>query len=61
MGHSHLVGVGSLIYCKSTGRYLFLLRNTKKHNGHWGLVGGRLNEFEDVLIGLEREIKEELS
>ncbi len=51
---------GSLIYCTSTKRYLFLLRNNGKFPDSWGLVGGKVEQGESILAGLEREIKEEL-
>lgn len=51
---------GSLIYCTSTKRYLFLLRNNGKFPDSWGLVGGKVEQGESILDGLEREIKEEL-
>ena len=54
-------GAGALIYCTKTKRYLFLLRNTRKHAGTWGLVGGKLNPGEIPTVGLFREINEELT
>jgi len=52
---------GALIYCAKTRRYLFLLRNGTKHNGQWGLVGGKVEPGETVAQGLKREIQEELN
>lgn len=54
-------GAGALIYSTKTKRYLFLLRNTRKHAGTWGLVGGKLNPGEIPTEGLFREINEELT
>lgn len=54
-------GAGALIYSANTKRYLFLMRNTQKHSGTWGLVGGKLNPAEIPVTGLFREIQEELS
>ena len=54
------IGCGALIYSKSTQRYLFLLRNQKKHAGSWGLVGGGVEAGESPAEALKREIKEEI-
>lgn len=51
---------GALIYCTFTRRYLFLLRNSDKFSKTWGLVGGKIENQETMLHGLEREIREEL-
>lgn len=53
-------GVGTFIYCTSTGRYLFILRNTKKYSGTWGLAGGGIEAGEQLLSSLHRELEEEL-
>lgn len=55
-----LASTGALIYCTKTKRYLFLLRNTTKHSGSWGIVGGKVEAGESVAQGLQREIREEL-
>jgi len=57
---SGYIGCGALIYSKQTHRYLFLLRNHKRHAGHWGLVGGRVEEGESPHTALLREISEEI-
>lgn len=54
-----LISAGALIYCKSTHRYLFLLRNIKQ-SGYWGLVGGKVEPNETIASGLMREMIEEL-
>lgn len=53
-------GVGTFIYSTITHRYLFLLRNTKKYAGTWGLAGGSIEAGEQLLSSLHRELDEEL-
>jgi 8-oxo-dGTP pyrophosphatase MutT (NUDIX family) len=60
MGDSNLSSAGALIYCTSTHRYLFLLRNGSRHGSCWGLVGGKVEDNETVIEGLNREITEEI-
>lgn len=55
-----LSSTGALIYCIQTHRYLFLLRNSNRHSGSWGIVGGKVDAGESVIQGLHREIQEEL-
>lgn len=52
-------GCGALIYSTSTGRYLFLLRNSRQA-GTWGLVGGKIEPGETVVQSLLREMGEEI-
>jgi dATP pyrophosphohydrolase len=59
MEHSN-IGCGALIYSKNTHRYLFLLRNRKRHAGSWGLVGGGVESGESPIEALQREITEEI-
>lgn len=54
------IGCGALIYSKATQRYLFLLRNQKRHAGSWGLVGGGVDQGETPIEALYREIGEEI-
>jgi len=56
----HIEGVGTFIYATSTGRYLFLLRDTSKYSGTWGLAGGKIDTGEHLLTSLHRELNEEL-
>ena len=57
---SGYIGCGALVYSKQTHRYLFLLRNHKRHAGHWGLVGGRVEAGESPIEALTREVVEEI-
>lgn len=59
MESSH-IGCGALVYSTKTKRYLFLLRNQKRHAGSWGLVGGGVEHGESPVEALHREIKEEI-
>jgi 8-oxo-dGTP pyrophosphatase MutT (NUDIX family) len=55
-----LKAVGVWFRSLSTGRYLYLLRNDTKNPGTWGLPGGKVEEGETLLGGMERECIEEL-
>jgi 8-oxo-dGTP pyrophosphatase MutT (NUDIX family) len=57
---NHTIGVGTLFYSRKTRRYLFLLRNGRRHSGHWGLVGGKVEPNETPVKALSREIVEEI-
>ena len=52
--------VGVWFRSKSTGRYLYLIRNDNKNPGAWGLPGGKIETGETLLGGMERECIEEL-
>ena len=60
MADRHTEGCGALVYAKSTNRYLFLLRNKQRQQGHWGIPGGKIESGETVIQGLCREIHEEI-
>lgn len=57
---SAIESVGTFIYCISTQRHLFLLRNSSKYAGSWGLSGGRIEQGELISSSLYRELREEL-
>ena len=52
--------VGVWFLSRTTGRYLYLLRNDPKHPGTWGLPGGKVESGETLLGSMERECVEEL-
>jgi len=60
MDSSAIEGVGTFIYSVATQRYLFLLRNSSKYSGTWGLAGGKIEPGEQLLQSLNRELNEEL-
>jgi 8-oxo-dGTP pyrophosphatase MutT (NUDIX family) len=60
MDTSALESVGAFIYCTQTKRYLFVLRDSKKYKGSWGLPGGKVDGKESITGCLLREVEEEL-
>jgi len=57
---SVIENAGAFIYCTSTKRYLFLLRNESRYSGTWGVVGGKIESGELLLESLLREMTEEI-
>lgn len=57
---STVKAVGVWFRAKSTGRYLYLLRNDARHPGAWALPGGKVETGETLLGSMERECVEEL-
>jgi 8-oxo-dGTP pyrophosphatase MutT (NUDIX family) len=51
---------GALFLSRSTERYLFLLRDDDTYSNTWGLVGGRVENNEQIINCLYREINEEI-
>lgn len=60
MHTDQIICSGALFYSRKTKRFLLLQKNTGKHQGTWGLVGGTNQETETAWQGLQREIKEEI-
>jgi 8-oxo-dGTP pyrophosphatase MutT (NUDIX family) len=52
---------GIFFFCRSTNRYLYLLRNDPKNPGNWGIPGGKIESNETLYEGLQRECTEELN
>jgi len=53
------VAVGVLIKCVTTDNIFLLLRNDKRPT--WSCLAGHIENNEDILDGLKREVKEEIS
>ena len=51
---------GVFFYAKNSNRFLFLLRSDSKNQGNWGLPGGKIENDETLLEGVQRECMEEL-
>jgi 8-oxo-dGTP pyrophosphatase MutT (NUDIX family) len=50
---------GVLVKCSETSRVLLLFRAEGEHSNKWAMISGGIDEGEDVLTGLKREIREE--
>lgn len=51
---------GVFFYAKTTQRFLFLLRTDNKNPGNWGIPGGKIENGETLLTGIQRECEEEI-
>lgn len=55
------IGGGCLIYSRVSGRYLLLKRSEYiREGGKWGVIGGAIEDGEDIECGIKREIGEEI-
>ena len=52
---------GVFFYSKRTDRFLYLLRTDHKNPGNWGIPGGKVEDGETLLEGIERECREEIN
>ena len=48
--------VGIWFYSQDTKRHLYLMRNDKKYQGHWGLPGGKVEDNESLIEAIERDL-----
>lgn len=55
------ISAGVFFYSQSTKRFLYLLRNDDKNPDIWGIPGGKIENNETLLEGLERECIEEVN
>jgi 8-oxo-dGTP diphosphatase len=55
------ISAGIFFFSTSSNRFLFLLRSDERSVEFWGIPGGKLEDEETLLQGLERECKEEIS
>jgi 8-oxo-dGTP pyrophosphatase MutT (NUDIX family) len=51
---------GVFFYSAQTQRFLYLLRTDNKNPGNWGIPGGKIDEGETLMEGIERECMEEI-
>lgn len=54
------ISAGIFFYSSKTNRFLYLLRTDNKNPGNWGIPGGKIEENESILEGIERECREEI-
>lgn len=53
------IAAGVLVKCVETDKVLLLLRAEGEHANTWAMISGGIDEGEDILTGLKREIREE--
>ncbi len=58
IGH-FMVAVGAIIELGTTGTFLVMKRQDEFNHGLWEVVYGRLDQHEDFMTGLKREVQEE--
>lgn len=52
---------GILIKCTTSGRFFLLKRASPPHHGKWALLSGQMDNGEDSLTAIKREIGEEIA
>jgi 8-oxo-dGTP pyrophosphatase MutT (NUDIX family) len=57
---NHKKAVGVCIMAEDTKKVLLLLRGWAPHKGHWSILSGGMEDGEDKLETLKREIMEEI-
>jgi len=55
-----IIAAGIFFYSRPSRRYLYLLRSDPR-NPTWSIPGGKIEQDETLLEGLERECREEIS
>jgi 8-oxo-dGTP pyrophosphatase MutT (NUDIX family) len=53
------IAAGALVKCIDTDRVLLLLRAEGEYSNTWAMISGGIDEGEEILTGLKREILEE--
>jgi 8-oxo-dGTP pyrophosphatase MutT (NUDIX family) len=54
------ISAGVFFHSTKTDRFLYLLRTDSKNPGNWGIPGGKIEDNETLLEGIERECMEEI-